>query len=765
MNTHNRVLKTGLLGGLSDADTRRSWPAWVSTHVAECWECKVMIAAVPLLREASEERPGRPAPTVAELRARPRRPLPPPDQFADDMRPFAEKVYRRGKHGGLELSRTSEGFCAWDPDALHLLLFAVSPDRAELLVERRRETPGVSVDVDLASERGGRIVALAFAEPADAALWQIWLSQWEREGRTLALDGGAYVHMAELPIGSDEICSPLRLLSGPFPDSPPHIHAVLNEALAATRVPDLVLAISHFTRLRTLGFAEGDAMAKARGGIGLGQALFSLGFFDDSGEVLRSTIAECDLDQQRAGQVCLAFAWRALLANDFAGAAGWMAEAVGVRPTSEWLAPIHRQITFLRQDWEAVLRLDAEQSPDATPSVAETRAYLAAVAHARLGDAEQARARVEIEDCDPMLEARIWRFVALACIARAESGAWHPDLASSAAELLGDAPLDLLEQSPLAFLATACASEAPACAAALLRARFLSGGVADLPVLALAGADRQLVAATPDGAFSQLALDRLSLGQIVARLREEVILGRTPRRDALFLADAFFPKGIPMAGLYVASDGVLAGVPWPLLLTPDGQEAPAVVEVLGRGAATAHLPTSTHAVSLADPSGDLPLAGGECAGMGVIWRGDHVTSGVLSAVGEVGLIHLGVHVQRDRGMPELLLADGPMSAAAIGELRLGGYPVVLLAACGSADQPTPTGVERSLSNAFLRAGASAVVATRWPLTDQEAHDLFCPLLALWPFTRVEFAVAKVTSALKRAGHPPRVWASLAVYRA
>jgi CHAT domain-containing protein len=178
-------------------------------------------------------------------------------------------------------------------------------------------------------------------------------------------------------------------------------------------------------------------------------------------------------------------------------------------------------------------------------------------------------------------------------------------------------------------------------------------------------------------------------------------------------------------------------------------------------------PGSVRVATFANSLGDLPLSGLECTCLEaeLRLRGDDVTVTALKNLGEFGLVHLGVHVQRERGVPELVLADGVMSAAAIADLRLLGDPVVLLAGCGSADQARGEGVERSLSDAFLRAGASAVVATRWSLTDREAHDVFQPLLALWPFANAERAVARIATALRRAGQPPRVWASLAVYRA
>lgn len=765
MNTHNRVLKTGLLGGLSDADTRRSWPAWVSTHVAECWECRVMIAAVPLLREASQARPGRPAPTVAELRARPQRRVP-LAAMVGDLAPFPRGAYRGS---GLELDRTATGIQAWDPDARHLMLFAVNGGAVDLLAETCQGTPGVRAEATLPADSTGSVVAIALAEPDDAALWRIFLGQRPEAGSDDE-QTDTHVHHFELALRPQREMPTLRLRSSPLPEPASAIAALITQAVDAGEAGREREAMATFTEVRRLGFELGDPMGMARGGIGLGIALFSLGYAEDATEVLTSTITDCELDAHRGGQVCRSLAWLALLGNRLVEGETWARRSEEVQPGSPWIAAIWRHIAFLRADWAELVRLCLESPPEVRDVTAQMRLYQLAIAYSQLG--RPAEARQQIADLTEMgeLELRVWRLVALACTHRAETGAWAESIESALLGLLAETPrgqISVWEAAPLTFLAMTCERDAPQASAQVLQARFLAGAARnEAPLFAAIATINEVLTVRPDGGFSRLAVRREELVASVAQLRRSVVLDEPSSSSAAALQRLLLPSG-HSAGLLVASDGLLAGIPWPWVLAAENGSIPLVTESLGRGAGVFQVPASTRLASLADPLGDLPLARLECSGLGaeVLLRGGEVTSTALDELGEVGLIHLGVHVQRKQGMPELVLADGPMSVIAIGSLKLIGDPIVFLAGCGSASQPRQEGVERSLADAFLRVGASAVVATRWPLSDQEAHEVFRPLLRLWPFSQAEGAVATVTTALRLAGHPPRVWASLATYRA
>lgn len=131
-----------------------------------------------------------------------------------------------------------------------------------------------------------------------------------------------------------------------------------------------------------------------------------------------------------------------------------------------------------------------------------------------------------------------------------------------------------------------------------------------------------------------------------------------------------------------------------------------------------------------------------------------------------GLIHLAAHGSLRKDNPafsSIQLSDGPLFVHDLAELRLPGSTVVLTA-CSSGRGVAPAGDEWiGLARGFLQAGASAVVASLWPIEDEatlELMDLFYQGLA---------AGRDVPEALRRAMVELRItrphpwhWASLAV---
>ena len=99
----------------------------------------------------------------------------------------------------------------------------------------------------------------------------------------------------------------------------------------------------------------------------------------------------------------------------------------------------------------------------------------------------------------------------------------------------------------------------------------------------------------------------------------------------------------------------------------------------------------------------------------------------------------------------------------LARLPLRGGPAVLLSGCATALGVREEGMEHSLAHAFLRAGASAVIATRWPVRDDEMALLVRRLVERWPSADLGAAIAAICDELRREGHPPRLWASLAIY--
>jgi CHAT domain-containing protein len=94
-----------------------------------------------------------------------------------------------------------------------------------------------------------------------------------------------------------------------------------------------------------------------------------------------------------------------------------------------------------------------------------------------------------------------------------------------------------------------------------------------------------------------------------------------------------------------------------------------------------------------------------------------------------GVLHLAAHARADTAFPERSAVfltpgddseDGWLQPREIAQLKLGGR-LVVLSACESADGSLLSGEgPLSLARAFFAAGAGAVVATRWPLRDDDA---------------------------------------------
>jgi CHAT domain-containing protein len=138
---------------------------------------------------------------------------------------------------------------------------------------------------------------------------------------------------------------------------------------------------------------------------------------------------------------------------------------------------------------------------------------------------------------------------------------------------------------------------------------------------------------------------------------------------------------------------------------------------------------------------------------------------------DFGLVHFAAHAVTDEDQPErsaVLLAaggahDGRLQSAEIAGLDLAGRTVVL-ASCRSASGSVLRGEGvMSLGRAFFQAGAHGVVASLWPLRDDESAALF------GRFYRHLAEGATVGQALHgarreaiAAGEPAAAWAGLVV---
>jgi tetratricopeptide (TPR) repeat protein len=131
-------------------------------------------------------------------------------------------------------------------------------------------------------------------------------------------------------------------------------------------------------------------------------------------------------------------------------------------------------------------------------------------------------------------------------------------------------------------------------------------------------------------------------------------------------------------------------------------------------------------IAIGDPGGDLPAAAAEARKVaerldGHALVGAAATRAAFAAAAGADVLHLAAHTAQRPDGATLDLADGPVTVADAS--RLAPPPrLVVLASCDTAAGRDDAG-NGSLANAFLDAGAEAVVATRWSVGDAETAEL------------------------------------------
>ena len=142
------------------------------------------------------------------------------------------------------------------------------------------------------------------------------------------------------------------------------------------------------------------------------------------------------------------------------------------------------------------------------------------------------------------------------------------------------------------------------------------------------------------------------------------------------------------------------------------------------------------------------------------------------ALGRASIVHFAVHAILDEARPSrsaLALAagegqDGLLEVREIAGLALGGKTVVLASCRSSAGEHIQGEGLLSLARDFFRAGATTVVASHWPLRDEDSARLFPPLYgALRAGLPLDQALQQATSARIAAGAPAAAWAGVVVW--
>lgn len=270
----------------------------------------------------------------------------------------------------------------------------------------------------------------------------------------------------------------------------------------------------------------------------------------------------------------------------------------------------------------------------------------------------------------------------------------------------------------------------------------------------------------------------------------------------VLLGGAFTSLPESVRRLTVVSDGVLHELPFEALVPlADGKTVSDGFEVAMVPSATLWLqlrsterPSTSTAFVLADPelhgdrmAGDLPLARlpgarrearAVAATLGLdsrlVREGAAASEHAIKSLplGQAGLLHLAAHARTDPRLPDrsaVFLApgadseDGWLQPPEIAALGLGGG-LVVLSACESAGGPLVAGEGvLSLARAFFAGGAGTVVATRWPLRDDDAAffmERFYETLATGATVGASVRQARLDAIA--AGLPVEAWAGFAL---
>jgi CHAT domain-containing protein len=198
---------------------------------------------------------------------------------------------------------------------------------------------------------------------------------------------------------------------------------------------------------------------------------------------------------------------------------------------------------------------------------------------------------------------------------------------------------------------------------------------------------------------------------------------------------------------------------------PDADEAPVkVAQVRDAASGLGRLPHAR-----AEGRAAVKALGG-----GLLLMGAEASEAQVATLplGDFGLVHFAAHAITDEDRPErsaVLLApgaagyDGRLESAEIAGLHLEGRTVVL-ASCRSASGSVLRGEGvMSLARAFFQAGAHGVVASLWPLRDDESAALFDRFYRhLAGGESVAAALHGARADAIEAGEPAAAWAGLVV---
>ncbi len=794
--THQRMEQAGILEGSLDSRTRAGWPDWARAHFQQCNKCRALLIAEQALLQAgravsrlmADTSPLRP-PSMASLYERlARRHAPPVASLVGRMSPLPNF-----RSSPLELSRTTRGLRGWHPNARSLSVFAVHEANDPVLLKNvESRDPGVGFYLDYLPTQTTRVVAVATSEPMDWSFWSLWLGDHIRNGTlesAIRDSAPPQAHFAVLQIPRGFKPVHFKLQRDPLPEPLPEITAILRQAAMAGRHDNLSEAVSLYRKALDLSVSQADSTGRLKATAGIALALARLGYYSDVEQILEELIEDTTFDSTWGEWLCRLMASNALYTHDLETASFWLEQShkTGLG-TSEWARLLELQLA-LAQDSNVVIEDRPDDLGDDDP-ISSPRIFieylgichlaLQAKSQARLDKLIQATTRLgELpnSDCPDLV------FFGALCDAAITGATGNPQewprITEQVCTVLterGDNFLSTTDAYYLTQLSRMALEQGQmADAKRLFAMRFGlldHRSMANRHLLGMAAAANGLLIMGPT---AQDPIRRISLG--VSQLKRQIQQARQELQsdgpwDAVrMLGTILFPEGrVPWGEILVGSDGILADAPLfaiAMASLGDKQGTPVIRELVGLRSvpSTTTRYLSENIVSLADAQGNLPSASAEVRPeeASLYLRGNAVVRSALHNLGPVGLLHLAVHTRRERGIPELLMADGPISPVELAGLKLEGSPVVLLSACTTGLGTTHKGFERSLAQALLQAGASSIIATRWPVVDHEMYTFVRSVIELWPFQAVPEVVAHVCRQLKQKGHPPRLWAAPVVY--
>ena len=744
------------------------WPAWARQHLAGCDDCRAEHEADGLLRLMGRLSQGMPKDT------NPSSPTPAPlGAVADGLEAFPPLVMRGG--GALELVDTDAGVRAFDQDASFLGVFAlVGSDQQWVARTAGRDETGVGLRLPLQPGKAARLLAVSTRvnDPDITELLTMWahdvLSRPDWVAQATRFDDPR-VHVRVRGVEPSSLGSELRIQSEELAPTTPAVQRHTSAGRKAGMNYRLIDAMREYFRAAELAVDAGDVRGQVRGTCGLSHALYEMGFADDAEAILRQLIGDVTIDAQHGAMIARMMATLNLEARaDLDEARRWsqLAESL-VGADQPWMRPLRSTLAFEAGQFAVAIQ-ESEDPFEELPTMTRMSLRLGrARSLMGVGRKRDAKRLLDVDSGpQPSVELSFIRMQARAEI-EPERVNWA-SIEVQTRHLLDECEFISVRLSRMVADVARRAHRAGAepSAAMMFRCLFLPGNVAteSVPLLASVQLRDGLVISDPrdPSRLRCLGFSARRWADMVLRAEEDVRTGRSD--DSLeVLANLLFPFGLPeRESLLVAAHGGLEGVPMNAIVghlaANEWRTVRHLTALRFRGI---RAPESDRIVSFADAFGDLPHAAIEVREheAGAWYRGQGVTRAALAQCGRMGLLHIGVHGYRERGLPVLGFADGPLTAGHIGQLEFEGHPVVLLSGCHTAPGRVKDGVERSLAQSFLQAGAGAVVATQWPVEDREMHAFVRALVAAWPFKDTAEAVSWVCRRLRTQGAPARLWAA------